>query len=134
MLKEPGTENLIAQLFDNQPDSVVWFHPIFENDKDCDKVVDFEAQYANNAAAHILGVSRFHVIGTRLRSNPLMDEFSITLIFNQCLEVWTTGEPIEYTYYSSGFDRYFKLLVFKYFTACTTDAVNKTIMANHIHT
>jgi signal transduction histidine kinase len=109
MLKEPGTENLIAQLFDNQPDSVVWFRPIFQNDKERDKVVDFEAQYANNAAAHILGVSRFDVIGTRLRSNPLMDEFSITLIFNQCLEVWTTGEPIEYTYYSPNFDRYFNV-------------------------
>src|SRR5919205_211452 len=108
MLKEYATEKLIPQLFDNQPDSVVWFAPIFENELS-GTVVDFEAVYCNHTAAHILGVSREYVVGSRLQQSALMDEASIRLIFGQCLDVWNTGESVEYTYYSPGFDRYFNV-------------------------
>lgn len=108
MLKERQTESLIAQLFDNQPDSVVWFSPVFENEVS-EKVIDFEAHYCNHTAAKILGTSRAKVIGTRLRTTSLMDQASVQLVLQQCLHVWNTGEQIEYTYYSPGFDRYFNV-------------------------
>ncbi|MDQ3279609.1 MAG: PAS domain-containing protein [Bacteroidota bacterium] len=109
MLKSHQAEKLIAQLFDNQPDSVVWFRPILNNISDPKTVVDFEAQYANNAAARMLGVERANVLGARLNVSNLMDKDSVHLIYSQCLEVWQTGEAIEYTYYSPGFDRYFNV-------------------------
>src|SRR5690349_6552825 len=108
MLKEHQTEKLISQVFDNQPDSVVWFSPVFENSAS-DRVVDFEPQYCNHTAAKLLGVSRAEVIGTRLKTTSLMDKDSVNLVFQQCLDVWNTGEPLEYTYYSPGFDRYFNV-------------------------
>lgn len=108
MLKEPKTEGLISQLFDNQPDSVVWFSPVFDN-INSGNVVDFEAQYCNYTAVKILGANRADVIGARLKDTRLMDEASVHLVYQQCLEVWNTGEPIEYTYYSPGFDRYFNV-------------------------
>src|SRR6476661_3812008 len=92
MLKESVTENLFAQLFDSQPDSVVWFAPVFDSDGN-NQVTDFEARYCNRTAAQILGVSPAQVVGDRLRSTTLLDDSSVKLIFQQCLDVWQTGEP-----------------------------------------
>ncbi|WP_162944527.1 ATP-binding protein [Flavisolibacter nicotianae] len=108
MLKESVTENLIAQLFDSQPDSVVWFVPVFDSEGN-NVVIDFEARYCNHSAAQILGISPGQVVGGRLQSTSLLDDPSVKLIFQQCLEVWRTGEPLEHSYYSPGFERYFNV-------------------------
>ncbi|MDB5207750.1 MAG: domain S-box protein [Flavisolibacter sp.] len=109
MLKEPETEKLIAQLFDNQPDSVVWYRPIFDSLLPSTSIADFEVHYANNAAGRLLGTMSAEVLGTQLRTTPLLDEATISVIFTQCLDVWNSGEPIEYTYYNAGFHRYFNV-------------------------
>jgi signal transduction histidine kinase len=98
-------EQLIADLFDIQPDSVVWFLPVFENGN----ITDFEARYCNEAATEILRAPKDKVIGARLQTTTLMDQDSRRLIFEQCLQVWNNGQAIEYTYYSPGFDRYFRV-------------------------
>ena len=103
-------EPLITQLLDLQPDSVVWFCPVVDSTSAATGVVtDFEAQYCNQAAARILGVTPDEVIGVRLLATSLMDEVSRRRIFDQCLHVWQTGEPVELTYYSPGLDRYFNV-------------------------
>lgn len=101
-------EKLIAQLFGNQPDSVVWFAPVF-NGPDESIVVDFTVKYCNAAAGKILNSDPSQVIGTRLLGSALMDSTSINLIFEQCSKVWSTQESIEFTYYSPGFDKYFNV-------------------------
>lgn len=109
MLRIQPNEQLILQLLDAQPDSVVWFQPVFGAPPDEDQVVEFVAQYCNNAAARILGTSPDNVIGEHLRTSDLMDETSRNLIFKQCLQVWQSGEPVEFTYYSPAFDSYFQV-------------------------
>ncbi|MDQ6814976.1 MAG: PAS domain-containing protein, partial [Bacteroidota bacterium] len=106
MLKEPGDQKLLAQLFDNQPDSVVLFAPVFSANTRHD-VIDFEVKYCNNTAAKLLGTDRSGVVGVHLLSSSLMDKTSIKLIYDQCITVWNTAETIDYVYYSPGFDRYF---------------------------
>lgn len=107
MVKLETTEQLIAQLFDNQPDSVVWFQPVYN--EDLNTVVDFEAHYCNRAAAQILGVPQEDVIGSRLAAGSLMDEISRRKILEQCLQVWQSEKPIEFTYFSPGMDKYFNV-------------------------
>ena len=92
MLKEPQTEGLIAQLFDNQPDAVVWYRPVIEGNETRRTLVDLEIQYVNHTAARLLGVSRSQVLGEHLRATALMDQPAILLIFTQCQEVWKTDE------------------------------------------
>jgi|GEM_PF-974390 len=108
MFKELETGTLIPQLFDDKPESVVWFRPVFENGNN-NVITDFEVLYANHAAGHILNTPPAEFIGTRLRSNPLLDSDTIQLIFAQCTEVWNTGRSINYSYYSPAFDRYFNV-------------------------
>ena len=106
MLKEPQIGTLIPQLFDNKPESVVWFRPVFQNEHS-DLVIDFEVLYANDAAARNLGAPQTAFIGTLLRSSSLHDPDTIALIFGQCVEVWNTGKSIEHSYFSPSFNRYF---------------------------
>jgi signal transduction histidine kinase len=109
MLKEPATERLFVQLFDHQPDAVVWYQPIFETGAPDRRVVDFEVQYANKATIALLSAPRTDIRGQRLCSMPWLNEATISVIFTQCLDVWNSDEPIEYTYYNPAFDRYFRV-------------------------
>lgn len=98
-------EQLISDLFDVQPDSVVFFQPVFGNEQ----ILDFEVRYCNEAAEKILNAPKPKIIGERLSTTPLMDADSRKLIFEQCSQVWNDGQVLEYTYYSPGFDRYFQV-------------------------
>jgi signal transduction histidine kinase len=77
--------------------------------RESDSVVDFQVQYANYAAGRVLGKTPMEVLGTHLTTNSLTNTETITVIFTQCLEVWNSGMPVEYTYYNAGFDRYFNV-------------------------
>jgi PAS domain-containing protein len=99
---------LINQLFDTQPDSVVWCIPKFGATDDL-VPVDFEVKYCNTAACIILRAPKQMVIGSSIRASTLMDQVSIQTIWEQCLATWTTGEYMEYTYYSPGLDKHFNV-------------------------
>ena len=106
MINEPEIGTLIPQLFDDMPEAVVWFRPVFKNDQK-DQITDFEIQYANHAAGSMVGVPRSEFIGTLLRSSTLHDPITNTVIFNQCLAVWNASKPVEFRYFSPNFDRHF---------------------------
>jgi signal transduction histidine kinase len=109
MVKVNSDEQLIAQIFDSRSESVVWFNPVLSYSSDEDSVEDFEVRYCNLAAAKILGVSPSEVTGARLKSTGLLDEMSRKLMFDQCFEIYMTGQSIDFTYFSPGFDRYFNV-------------------------
>ncbi len=94
----------VTKLFDRQPDSVVWFTPVFSSDK---KVpVDFKVGYCNAAACQILKATKEQVLKSKLRSTALVDEVNRQRIFEQCLHVWNTGEQVEFTFHSPGTEKY----------------------------
>src|SRR3954465_13012223 len=95
--------HLITQLFDTQPDSVVWFIPTYTA-ADTNVPVDFEVGYCNTAACMILKAPKHRVMGASLKTTDLMDEVSRQKIWEHCLQVWTTGMYREFTYYSPGLD------------------------------
>jgi signal transduction histidine kinase/sarcosine oxidase delta subunit len=110
MTKLYHDEKLIQELLDAQPDSVTWFQPVFERSGDATSpVIDFEVGYCNNRAAQVLDSSPAQVSGTRLLRSSLMDSVSLQRIFQQCFQVWNTGQAIEFTYHSPGKDRYFNV-------------------------
>ncbi|HYG49457.1 MAG TPA: PAS domain-containing protein [Flavobacteriales bacterium] len=106
---EALTENsLISLLFDTQPDSVVWFVPTFSQ-AGSNKPDDFEIGYCNMSTCLVLKVPKEKLIGGSLKSTDLIDEITRQNIWEQCLEVWTTGISKEYTYYIPVHDRYFNV-------------------------
>jgi signal transduction histidine kinase len=104
------SEQLIAELFDAQPESVVWFKPIWSNDYDNKKLVDFEVHYCNVAATKFLRAPKEAVINSRLFNNSVLDDASNKLIFEQCARVYKTGQPEEFTYFNDHLGRYYNVL------------------------
>jgi signal transduction histidine kinase len=102
LLEVQFDHKLIAQLFDLQPDAVVWYAPVFLDDE----ISDFEYRYCNSAASRMFGVPVHEVTGTPLKECSFLDEVTRSLIFEQCLTVFNGGEPVEFTYYSPVFSSY----------------------------
>jgi signal transduction histidine kinase len=104
------SEQLIAELFDAQPDSVVWFKPIWSNNYDSEELVDFEVRYCNIAATKFLRAPKNEVLNSRLFNNSVLDDASNRLIFEQCARVYKTGQAEEATYFNNHLGRYYNVL------------------------
>lgn len=110
MLETSPDEKLIAQLFSNQPDSIVWFMPVFSNGKRTDaSIIDFEAKYCNSAVSKNFSITPEKVLGSRLNARGFMNTIHYTEQFEHCLHVWRTGEPLEFTYYDPRLDKHFNV-------------------------
>jgi PAS domain-containing protein len=104
---EQATEQtLITQLFDMQPDAVIWFIPKF-SDTDQHVPVDFLVGYCNTAASIILKVSKDELTGGSLRTSDLIDDQTRQHVWEQCQEIWKTGQHKEFTYFSPMAQKYF---------------------------
>ncbi|HVG12446.1 MAG TPA: ATP-binding protein [Flavisolibacter sp.] len=103
--------DLISQICDHLPESVVWVKPVWgdEGPTEEKEIIDFEFQYCNHTTEKITGKAPGELIGKRMRADRLPDPASVQLIFEQCLNVYTTGQPLEYTYFSTGLDKYLSL-------------------------
>ncbi len=99
---------LITQLFDTQPDSVVWYIPQFAEDN-ISVPIDFEVGYCNTTASQILNAPKSKVVGSSIKSSDLIDEPSRLRIWDQCLQTWNTGVSMEFTYYSATVDKHFNV-------------------------
>jgi PAS domain-containing protein len=97
--------DLATILFDNQPDSVMWFTPVFDPHNNTTPV-DFTAAYCNLAGSVILNTTKDQLLGNTVKTTRLIDEESKQTIFEQCLQVWTTNRTLEYTYYLKSLDKH----------------------------
>src|SRR5438128_6694113 len=74
-----------------------------------EKIIDFEVQYCNIACCNKTGLSKEETLGKRVLADGFPDPTNKELKFRQCLQVFQTGEAIEYSYFSTHFQRYFTL-------------------------
>jgi PAS domain-containing protein len=116
---------LISQLFDNQPDAVIWFKTLFA-ENDTSTPIDFEVAYCNNSLCTLLKVTKHELMGARVRSSPVITDETRNILLEQCKEVWKTGKHIEFTYFNSD--------VQKYLHAQRSKLQNGVLSITHDHT
>lgn len=97
---------LITQLFDEQPDAVMWFIPKF-SESDNNVPIDFLVGYCNSAACVILKVTKHGLTGASLLSSSLIDDVTRKHVWEQCSQIWKTGIHCEFTYYSPMVQKHF---------------------------
>ncbi len=95
-------EKVVAQLFDLQPDAVVWYAAVVEDGR----ITDFEYRYCNAAAIVLIGAQKEDILGSSVKDSPFLDEVTRQHIFEQCLTVFNGEKPLEFTYYSPVFKKY----------------------------
>jgi signal transduction histidine kinase len=91
---------------DAQPEPVIWFRPVFGSDN---KAVNFRISYCNQATAHILQMSKEEIIGKTTEELGRLDDISGNIL-EECLRVWETGKPYEFTFHNKNTGRYFNVL------------------------
>lgn len=96
---------LLAQLFDTQPDAVIWYVPQF--DIDYAVPVDFTVGYCNNATSAFLKVTKHELTGATVLTSPLLDDPTRHTIFEQCSQIWKTGISKEFTYFVPSSKKYY---------------------------
>ncbi len=110
MVGTKPSEQLIAELFDAQPEAVVWTKPVWSSDAEPPQVTDFEIGYCNQSAVGLLKAPKEKIIGARMLHGNLLDADANQLLFGQMSRVLQTGEHLEHTYYNQHLDKYFSVL------------------------
>jgi signal transduction histidine kinase len=107
-------ELLIAQLFDHQPEAVVWFKPVLNSLSSEQTIIDFEVHYCNIAYTKFMNSTKEKILYKKVIADDFPnDEYTQSIIFQQCCKVMETEEPLEYSYFNTHFKRYFRTLRIK---------------------
>jgi signal transduction histidine kinase len=105
MFSTQSEEGLISQLCEHQPEAIAWYRPVYE----ADRITDFEVRYCNASCLRLAGSTRGAVYGLRVLRDDFPDPSLKQVKFEQCLKVFTTGEPLEYSYFSTHLEKYITL-------------------------
>lgn len=101
---------VIDQLFDAQPDFVVWMKPLYTYDNNREnKITDFEVCYYNKAAATLLGITQQSAIGKHLLRDNVLGGVSEQEAFEQSLQVFKNGTSEEFIYFNPVLQKYFNV-------------------------
>jgi PAS domain S-box-containing protein len=103
MTQELTIEKLIAQLFDQVSDSVIWVYPVEQKTKE--GFNDFELRYCNEAARKEIGKDGATIIGSHIFSSPLIGE-DIQLTLKDIFIKGGESEMKEYIFHNLNKDTY----------------------------
>jgi PAS domain-containing protein len=120
--------SFIQQIFDHQPEATVFVRPVWEGQDHSrhSRITDFEFVYCNAPIRNLNGLTREELIGKRILRDGLPDPGIRDIIFSQCLQVYETGMPMEYTYFSTELEKYVSLQRIKLQDGVLTTARNRT--------
>lgn len=102
-------DQIIAELFDAQPQAVLWFIPIWSGGHN-PRIIDFEYGYCNKEAINYTRFTKEEIIGLRVKSTPLLDSEGRKLVFDELLDVFKTGKQISNNYYNAILGKHVKVL------------------------
>ncbi|HEX2535223.1 MAG TPA: PAS domain-containing protein [Chitinophagaceae bacterium] len=120
--------SLIVQAFDHQPEATVFVRPVRQANEATGRqeVVDFVFVYCNAAIRNLTGQQPEQVIGRTILQDRLPDPGFSESIFRQCLQVYESGTPMEFTYFSTTLEKYVSLQRVKMLDGVLTTARNRT--------
>jgi signal transduction histidine kinase len=101
-------DELVAELFDAQPQPVFWMRPIWDGSKDV--IIDFEYAYCNKEMFAYSGLGKEHLIGNRLSTSLAATEEMKKRLFPQLKEVYLTGNKMQDTIYNPIFNKYYSFI------------------------
>src|SRR5947209_2946159 len=106
MVATPLNETLLLSLLDRQPNAVVYYSPIFQNDRS-KLVIDFRIAYCNAESAKETGIPLSELENQKISSLPGTDQRTRELLLQQLMEVYSSGKTSENTYFNSDLKKYF---------------------------
>lgn len=103
-------ELVITQLFDTQPDPVLWMKPFYaHNDNKISEITDFEICYYNKSAA-LMCTTQKAALNTYLIKDKLLGGKCEDIVFDQSLQVFINNTSSEFTYYNPHFNKHLNVV------------------------
>jgi signal transduction histidine kinase len=99
---------LFAELYDIQPQPIIWMCPIWDEGKQ--HITDFKYVYANDEGLKYANLTRDQFINLTHFNTPTISEDLRTSVFEQLLSVYTTGKKMEAIVYNQALDKYYRIL------------------------
>lgn len=104
MNQEQYDSQLFSELYDVQPQAVVWMQPIW--DEKGDTIIDFEFVYSNEEGLNYLKLTRAQFTGLRLTDSPTLDPELKKLVFAELIQVFQTGIVSKTNIYNAALNKY----------------------------
>jgi signal transduction histidine kinase len=101
-------DQLVADLFDAQPQPVLWMKPLWNDSNE--KIIDFEYVYCNNEMSAFAALSKEQIVGERLSTTPLLNDEWKEKALEQSIAVYETGNKLQDTIYNAKFDKHYNFL------------------------
>lgn len=120
----PLDYELVLELLDHQPQSVVLYTPLREAGSGA--ILDFEVAYCNEEAALMTGVSKTELIGKKLKFLPGTNAAIGQQLYEDVLTVYESGQRAEASYFNPVLNKHFHVLRTKVKTGVLTVASNRT--------
>jgi signal transduction histidine kinase len=119
-------EQLALDLLNNQPESIVYYVPIWTGSDTNKTISDFEITYCNQEACEMTGVLSSGLLGQRVRTMIAADEETRRILFNQISQVFETGQKTTNTYFNPQLEKHLQVLRSKVKNGVLTIARNIT--------
>ncbi len=126
---------LFAELYDVQPQAIVWSRPI--RSKDGEKIIDFEYTYSNDEGLNYLNLSRAQLAGLTISNSPTLTDELRKSIFDEMMMVYTTGQKSETAFFNPALNKYARVLRSKLRNGILTviqDRTNENLIIRQLET
>ena len=101
-------EQLVADLFDAQPQPVFWMRPVWNSNGSA--IVDFEYVYCNEEMFRYTGLSAEQLIGTRVTTTLTLKDDLRQEVLQQMIDVFQSGKRFQSTLFNAKLNKYYSFL------------------------
>src|SRR6476620_1826830 len=108
MFETQHDQQLFAELYDANPQAIVWMRAIWNESGDA--IIDFEYTYCNDEGLRYLNLTREQLPGLFVSNSPTLPEDRRVSILEELIGVYTTGEKTEAVGYNSNLKKYARYL------------------------
>ena len=99
---------LFAELYDVQPQAIVWSRPICSQDGK--RIIDFEYTYSNDEGLKYLNLSREQLEGLTISNSPTLTDELRKKIFDEMMMIYMTGKRSETAFFNPALNKYARVL------------------------
>lgn len=101
-------DQLFSELFDVQPQAIVWMKPVWSEDGK--QITDFEFAYSNEEGLRYLNLTREQFKGLRLSVSPTVSDDLRGIFLQDLIRVYQTGEQSDTTVLNPALNKYARVL------------------------
>lgn len=108
MNEQQYDSQLFAELYDVQPQAIIWSSPVWS--RDGASIIDFEFIYCNEEGLKYLNITRAQQQGMRVTTSSSLSKELQQSVLHEMIQVYQTGEKLVSNIYNSAINKHARVL------------------------